>query len=106
MGIITVGGCRAAVLEALDRLRELGIGLDYLRVRGFPFGSRVTEFLESHDRCFVVEQNRDSQLRTLLAAETGVARDRMLPVVEYGGLPLTAEFVVRQVTARLTEAPV
>ncbi len=106
LGIITVGGCRAAVLEALDRLRDQGIELDYLRVRGFPFGAVVQEFLDSHERCFVVEQNRDSQLRTLLMAETGTPRDRMIPVVEYGGLPLTADFVVEQVTARLAEASV
>ena len=106
IGIITVGGCRSAVIEALDLLREQGIALDYLRVRGFPFGSSVAEFVQSHERCFVVEQNRDSQLRTLLAAELGVERDRMIPIVEYGGLPLTADFVVRQVTARLAEASV
>jgi 2-oxoglutarate ferredoxin oxidoreductase subunit alpha len=105
-GIVTIGGCRAAVLEALDRLKEQGIGLDYLRVRGFPFGSAVIEFLERHERCFIVEQNRDSQLRTLLAAETGTPRDRMIPLVEYGGLPLTADLVVQQVTARLAEASV
>ncbi len=106
LGIITIGGCRAAVLEALDRLREQGIALNYLRVRGFPFGATVQEFLDRHERCFVVEQNRDSQLRTLLMAEIGVARDRMIPVVEYGGLPLTADFVVEQVTTWLAEASV
>jgi 2-oxoglutarate ferredoxin oxidoreductase subunit alpha len=106
VGLITVGGCRAAVLEALDQLKGQGIGLDYLRVRGFPFGAAVADFLDAHERCFVVEQNRDSQLRTLLAAETGFPRDRMIPIVEYGGLPLTADFVVQQVAARLAEASV
>jgi 2-oxoglutarate ferredoxin oxidoreductase subunit alpha len=101
VAIVTVGSCRDAVLEALDRLREQGIEPDFLRVRGFPFSDAIQEFLHDHERVFVVEQNRDSQLRTLLAAETGVARDRMIPIVEYGGLPLTADFVVQQVVARL-----
>ncbi|HKG91467.1 MAG TPA: 2-oxoacid:acceptor oxidoreductase subunit alpha, partial [Gemmatimonadaceae bacterium] len=77
LGLVSIGGCDAAVREALDRLRaERGIALDYLRVRGFPFGSAVAEFLGAHERCFVVEQNRDGQLRSLLVLETGVAGDR------------------------------
>ncbi|MGQ0703417.1 MAG: 2-oxoacid:acceptor oxidoreductase subunit alpha [Gemmatimonadales bacterium] len=106
LGIISVGGCHAAVREAVDRLAEQGTPLDYLRVRGFPFSRAIGDFLEAHERCFVVEQNRDAQLRTLLAAETGVARDRMIPVLEYGGLPMTAEHVVHSVAARLAEASV
>ncbi len=105
IGIVTVGGCRAAVLEAVDRLREQGIVVDYLRVRGFPFAEGIGEFLKRHERCFVVEQNRDAQLRTLLAAETGVPRDHMIPVLEFGGLPLTAEQVIRKVSAQLAGVP-
>jgi 2-oxoglutarate ferredoxin oxidoreductase subunit alpha len=103
-GIISIGGCHAAVLEAVDRLDEQGVPLDYMRVRGFPFGAAVSEFLESHERCFVVEQNRDAQLRTLLMAETGAARDRMVPVLDYGGLPLTADYVIESVVSRLAGA--
>ncbi|HEV8613291.1 MAG TPA: 2-oxoacid:acceptor oxidoreductase subunit alpha [Gemmatimonadales bacterium] len=105
LGIVSLGGCHPAVLEAVDQLREQGIVLDYLRIRGFPFGRAVTEFLNTHERCFVVELNRDAQLRTLLSAETGVPRDRMIPVLEYGGLPLTADHVVQAVAGRLAEAP-
>jgi 2-oxoglutarate ferredoxin oxidoreductase subunit alpha len=72
-----------------------------MRIRGFPFARSVREFIESHERCFVVEQNRDAQLRSLLAIETGVARDRMTPVLDYGGLPLTAERVVQGVAGQL-----
>jgi 2-oxoglutarate ferredoxin oxidoreductase subunit alpha len=106
LGIITVGGCRGAVLEALDRLREQGIEPGFLRVRGFPFNEAVRDFVQAHDRCFVVEQNRDGQLRTLLLAETGVGGERLVSIVEYGGLPLTAEFVAEQIVARLAEASV
>ena len=99
--IVSLGGCHAAVLEAVDRLRAQGIALDYLRIRAFPFPPSVADFLNAHERCFVVEQNRDGQLRTLLAAETGVARDRMIPVNEYGGLPLTAAQVMAPVAGHL-----
>ena len=63
MGLVTVGGCHAACVEAMDLLAKDGVTLDYMRVRGFPFGDEVAQFLESHDVNFVVEQNRDGQLR-------------------------------------------
>ncbi len=78
IGIVSLGGCHAAVLEAVDRLRASGASVDYMRIRAFPFPASVREFIEAHERCYVVEQNRDAQLRTLLAIETGVARDRMI----------------------------
>ncbi len=105
VGIVSVGGCHAAVVEAVDRLRAQGISADYMRIRAFPFSRAVGEFLRSHEQCFVVEQNRDAQLRSLLAIETGVARDDMAPVLDYGGLPLTAERVVDGVTRRLSGVP-
>jgi 2-oxoglutarate ferredoxin oxidoreductase subunit alpha len=61
----------------------------------------VRRFIGTHETLFVVEQNRDAQLRSLLALETGLARDRMTPVLDYGGLPLTADAVVGQVTRQL-----
>jgi 2-oxoglutarate ferredoxin oxidoreductase subunit alpha len=93
-GIVSIGGCHAAVLEAVDRLREQGMKVDYMRIRGFPFAPSVLEFLETHDRLFVVEQNRDAQLRSLLTIETGFPRDMMNAVLDYAGLPLTAKVVV------------
>ena len=72
LGLVTIGGCHAACLEALDLLAAEGIALDYMRVRGFPFGDDVTKFLEAHECNFIVEQNRDGQLRSLLMLETGV----------------------------------
>ncbi|CAN5171655.1 2-oxoacid:acceptor oxidoreductase subunit alpha [soil metagenome] len=105
MGIVTVGGCRAAVLEAVDRLAEQGIELDFMRVRGFPFCTRVGEFLEDHDVNFVVEQNRDGQLRSLLLLETGVSPDRLASVRYYGGLPLSAHHVIEGVTERVGAQP-
>ena len=101
LGIVSIGGCHAAVREALHQLRAGGIALDYMRVRGFPFGARTRAFLAKHRRCFVVEQNRDAQLRSLLAIETGTPLDRMIPILDYGGLPLTAGFVVSEISRQL-----
>jgi 2-oxoglutarate/2-oxoacid ferredoxin oxidoreductase subunit alpha len=104
VGIVSLGGCHAAVSEAIDRLREQGIVADYMRIRAFPFSEQVTEFLQRHDPCFVVEQNRDAQLRAMLTIETGVPRDHMISVLDYGGLPLTAQRVVSTVTSHVAGA--
>ena len=101
LGIITIGSCDAAVREAVDRMRAEGMAIDYMRIRGFPFGSEVVRFLSEHDRLFVVEQNRDAQLRSLLAIETGKPRDEMTPILDYGGVPLSAEPIVEAVTGGL-----
>lgn len=105
VGLVSIGGCHAAMLEAVDRLREQGIAADYLRVRGFPFAPAVGDFVRTHERCFVVEQNRDAQLRSLIALETGIARESMTALLDYGGLPLTAEFVVGEVARHLQGVP-
>jgi 2-oxoglutarate ferredoxin oxidoreductase subunit alpha len=108
IGIVSIGGCHAAVREALHQLRADGIAADYLRIRGFPFGASVRAFLAKYRRCFVVEQNRDAQLRSLLAIETATPMDKMIPVLDYGGLPLTAGFVVNEISEqlRLLQRPV
>jgi 2-oxoglutarate ferredoxin oxidoreductase subunit alpha len=101
IGIITVGSCDLAVREALDELGARGVVADFLRVRGFPFVTDVREFVESHERCFVVEQNRDAQLRSLIAIETGAAPERMSSVLAYGGFPLSAQQVVNSVLTQM-----
>ncbi|MGH7671164.1 MAG: 2-oxoacid:acceptor oxidoreductase subunit alpha, partial [Gemmatimonadaceae bacterium] len=88
IGLVSIGGCHAAMVEAVDRLAAQGIPADYMRIRGFPFDAPVADFLNEHDIVFVVEQNRDAQLRAMLTIETGVPRDHMIPILDYGGLPL------------------
>ena len=104
VGVVTVGGCDLAVREALDVLEERGVPADFLRVRAFPFGEMVEEFLAGHDVVFVVEQNRDAQLRSLLTLETGVDKGRLRSVLSYGGFPLSARTVVDAISAELTPA--
>jgi 2-oxoglutarate ferredoxin oxidoreductase subunit alpha len=101
VGLITIGSCDLAVREARDELAERGIVTDFLRVRGFPFVAEVREFVESHERCFVIEQNRDAQLRSLIAIETGAAPERMSSVLAYGGFPLSAQQVVDSVCTQM-----
>jgi len=88
VGIVSLGSCDAAIEEALERLAAKGIQADYCRIRAFPFGKKVRQFLEQHERVFVVEQNRDAQLKTLLLAETQYPATRMQSVLHYGGLPM------------------
>ena len=101
VGLVSLGGCNGAVLEAVERLAALDVAADYLRIRAFPFDAPVQEFIESHEPCFVIEQNRDAQLRALLAIETGIPRDHMLAVLEYDGLPLSADPVIDAVLTTL-----
>ena len=101
LGIITVGGCDLAVREAIDLLADRDLPADFLRVRGFPFVTDVRAFVESHEHCFVVEQNRDGQLRSLIAIETGVPIESMHSILAYGGFPLSAAQVVDGVVAHL-----
>jgi 2-oxoglutarate ferredoxin oxidoreductase subunit alpha len=88
VGVVSLGSCDAAVQEALDRLAAKGIQVDYCRVRAFPFGKKVRQFLEQHEHLFVVEQNRDAQLKTLLTAETHYPPTRLNSILHYGGLPM------------------
>jgi 2-oxoglutarate ferredoxin oxidoreductase subunit alpha len=104
MGLITVGGCHGASLEALDLLAKDGIALDYMRVRGFPFGDDVRRFVDAHDVNFVVEQNRDGQLRSLLMLETGVGIEKFASVRYYGGFPMSAHHIIAGVKAKLEKA--
>ncbi len=105
IGLVTVGGCDAAVREAADRLAEQDIPVDVMRIRAFPFGEEVREFIEGHERVYVVEQNRDGQLRSLLAIELGVPLERMVPILDYGGMPLTARCVVDAVVRHTGGVP-
>lgn len=95
LGVISIGSCDPAVREALDLLAEEGIMLDYMRIRSYPFGAAVQQFLDAHDRCVVVEQNRDAQLRSLLILQTAVSKQKLSSILNYGGLPIDARFIAR-----------
>lgn len=105
IGLVTIGGCDAAVREAADKLSAQGIAVDVMRIRGFPFGQEVLDFINSHERVFVIEQNRDAQLKSLITIELSVAPDSLTSILDYGGMPLTAKVVVDAVSAHLAGVP-
>ena len=96
-GIVAVGSTDPAVTEAIDRLAAKGIQVDYCRIKAFPFGKKVTRFLDQHERIFVVEQNRDAQLRSLLILETDCPKERLHSVLHYGGLPIGCRCIIEAV---------
>ena len=87
--------------EAEEILAERGVHLDLLRVRGFPFHNDVKAFVVDHDQIFVVEQNRDAQLRTLLVNELEIDPARLTRVLHFDGTPITARFITEEISARL-----
>ena len=105
-GVVYYGSTSPAMDEALDRLQEQNVHLDALRVRAFPFGAEVEEFVAAHDSVFLVEQNRDAQMRTLLVAECGIDPAKIVPVLNYDGNPITARFIVQAIAERMTGANV
>ncbi len=98
LGVLYFGSTSPAMDEALDALTAGGIPLDAMRLRAFPFPASVAEFIEAHEEVFVVEQNRDSQMRTLLATELNADPMTLIPVLHYDGTPITARFIVQAIT--------
>jgi 2-oxoglutarate/2-oxoacid ferredoxin oxidoreductase subunit alpha len=105
-GVIYFGSTTPAMHEALESLDAQGVLVDGLRVRGFPFSDEVIAFIEAHETVFVVEQNRDAQLRTLIMVEGGVDPAKLVPVLGYDGSPITARFITDQISLRLQGQPV
>jgi len=95
--ILSLGSCDGAVREALVKLKEQNVGLNYCRVKAFPFTEAVRDFIEKHDRIYVVEQNRDAQLRTLLMLDADADPNKLVSMLHYKGLPISADFVVASV---------
>jgi 2-oxoglutarate ferredoxin oxidoreductase subunit alpha len=101
---IFYGSTSPAMAEAVELLRKDGVVLDILRIRGFPFAEAVGEFIAAHESVFVVEQNRDGQLRSLLVDQFGTDPARLLAVLHYDGTPITARFIADAIGARLRPA--
>jgi 2-oxoglutarate/2-oxoacid ferredoxin oxidoreductase subunit alpha len=97
-GAIFFGSTSPAMQEALDVLSQRGIHVNALRVRGFPFPDEIADFVASHPWIFVVEQNRDAQLKTLLVNEARVNPAHLIPILHYDGTPITARYIVEAIT--------
>jgi 2-oxoglutarate ferredoxin oxidoreductase subunit alpha len=101
--LVSLGGCHWAVMEARDDLAERGLHFDYMRIRGFPFAKAVEDFLAEHDQIFVIEQNRDAQLKSLLTIETSVKKAQLHSVTYFGGQPLSKGHVLRGLAPHFPE---
>lgn len=102
-GIIFYGTSTQSSEEAIDLLKHKGVYLDALRIKAFPFNKTVEEFIEAHDKVFVVEQNRDAQLKSLMLIELGIHSKKLIPVLNYEGLPITADFIMKAVEKKLVK---
>jgi len=101
-GVLWYGSTGAPMAEALAALAVRGIHLDRLRVRAFPFADSVADFVAAHEHVFVVEQNRDAQVRTLLMTECGIAPEKLVSILHYDGNPLTARYIEREIAEKAT----
>ena len=99
-GVVYFGSTSAAMAESLAALELDGIHLDQLRLRAFPFHDSVADFIAAHDRVFVVEQNRDAQMKSLLVNECGIDPSRLISVLHYDGTPITARFITREIAEK------
>jgi 2-oxoglutarate ferredoxin oxidoreductase subunit alpha len=97
-GVIFYGSTSAAMHESLEELREKGIFINALRVRAFPFQDEIFDFVQSHNKVFVVEQNRDAQLKTLLVNDAGINPASLISVLHYDGTPITARFITKEIS--------
>jgi len=108
-GAIFYGSTSPAMQEALDSLAQKGIYVNALRVRAFPFADEIADFVQSHSKVFVIEQNRDAQMKTLLVNDGGINPASLISILHYDGTPITARFITReiaQIVAALNVRPI
>jgi 2-oxoglutarate ferredoxin oxidoreductase subunit alpha len=98
-GVLFFGTSEYSSEEAIDLLKTEGVQLDAIRIKSFPFNQSVEDFIHSHDKVFVVEQNRDAQMRSLLMIELGINPEKLIPVLNYDGLPITADQIVNSINS-------
>jgi 2-oxoglutarate/2-oxoacid ferredoxin oxidoreductase subunit alpha len=105
-GIVSLGSCDLAIREARKALLAEGTALDYCRIRAFPFTDELERFLAEHETVFVVEQNRDAQLRGMLLMETDADREQLVSVLHYNGLPIASSHVEEAILTHLDKEKV
>jgi 2-oxoglutarate ferredoxin oxidoreductase subunit alpha len=100
-GVIFFGSTSPAMTEAIASLEEQGVHLDTMRLRAFPFPDSVADFIAAHERVFVVEQNRDAQMKSLLVNEFGIDPIKLVSVLHFDGTPITARFIARAIVEEM-----
>ena len=100
-GVLFFGTSTYAAAEAIELLKHERIALDAMRVKAFPFGQEFEDFVNSHEKVFVIEQNRDAQFRSLMMIELGINPEKLVSVLNYDGTPITADNILKQIKANL-----
>jgi 2-oxoglutarate ferredoxin oxidoreductase subunit alpha len=95
-----------ATMEAIDYLTRDGLAVDSCRIRAFPFNQEIEDFIDSHRTVFVVEQNRDAQMRSLLVNDCEINPKHLIPVLNYDGMPITASFIQGKIVDYMDRAKV
>jgi 2-oxoglutarate ferredoxin oxidoreductase subunit alpha len=103
VGVVFFGTTTHAAYEALSRMAEQGLKINSLRLRAFPFQDEVVEFINKHQRIFVIEQNRDGQLRTMLMTENAISPRKLHSILNFDGLPITAAFITEKIQVLLAD---
>lgn len=103
VGVLFFGTSKYAAEEAIHLFKKEGIHLDALRLKAFPFHKDVVDFIESHETIYVIEQNRDAQMRSLMMIELGTYSDKLIPILNYDGMPITADHIVNKIKETLSE---
>jgi 2-oxoglutarate ferredoxin oxidoreductase subunit alpha len=100
-GVIFFGTSIFSAEEAVELFANEGITLDAMRPKAFPFGKDFVEFVESHEKVFVIEQNRDAQFKSLMMIELGTNPNKLISVLNYDGMPITADYIYKQIKENL-----
>ncbi len=100
-GVLFFGTSVYAAEEAIQLLKDEGITLDAMRVRAFPFGKEFEDFIDAHEKVFVIEQNRDAQFKSLMMIELGINPEKLVSVLNYDGTPITADNILKQIKTNL-----
>jgi 2-oxoglutarate ferredoxin oxidoreductase subunit alpha len=101
--VLFYGTTTQSAEEALDILKEKGYNFDAIRIKSFPFNDDVKSFIDTHDNVFIIEQNRDAQMRTLLINELEIYPKKLKKVLNFDGTPITADFIVKNILADLSQ---
>ncbi len=106
VGVLHYGTSMDSTMEALDYLADEGLFIDSCRIRAFPFAKEIEDFVEQHDTVFLVEQNRDAQMRSLLVNDCDIDPKHLIPILNYDGMPITAQFIQDKINDYMSGAKV
>lgn len=102
IGVVFFGTSTYSAEEAIDMLKADGINVDAMRIKSFPFNKAVEDFINSHKKVFIIEQNRDAQLRSMMMMELNAEASKLISVLNYDGMPITADNILKQITKQLS----